>query len=128
MRNCKKVVSYQSGKIKCNCRKIVLYMGCHRRPDRSFFFRGKQFPMCARCTGVIIGQTFAIIVALIRIRINILYSVCLLLVMFIDWFIQKLKIKESTNIRRLFTGIFGGFGYVSMLVEMIYMIIGLFSL
>ena len=28
---------------------------CHRKPGRSFFWRGKQFPVCARCTGIHIG-------------------------------------------------------------------------
>ena len=35
-------------------------------------------------------------------------------IMFIDWCIQYLKIKESTNIRRLITGILGGFGIMSL--------------
>ena len=25
---------------------------CHQRPERSFFFDGHQFPVCARCTGL----------------------------------------------------------------------------
>ena len=27
-------------------------MICHQRPDRSFFWDGHQFPVCARCTGL----------------------------------------------------------------------------
>ncbi|MGN0178214.1 MAG: DUF2085 domain-containing protein [Monoglobaceae bacterium] len=34
--------------------------------------------------------------------------------MFIDWYIQYLKINESTNIRRLITGTLGGFGLMSL--------------
>ena len=33
--------------------------GCHQMPERSFFIRGKQFPVCARCTGVMIGNIAA---------------------------------------------------------------------
>ena len=29
--------------------------GCHQRADRSFFWHGYQFPICARCTGVVSG-------------------------------------------------------------------------
>ena len=30
-------------------------MGCRCRPDRSFHFRGRPFPICARCTGILCG-------------------------------------------------------------------------
>jgi uncharacterized membrane protein len=34
-------------------------------------------------------------------------------IMLIDWLIQYIKIRESTNIRRLITGIFGGYALLS---------------
>ena len=34
--------------------KIGAKLGCHQRSDRSFFYHGYQFPICARCTGVLI--------------------------------------------------------------------------
>lgn len=33
--------------------------------------------------------------------------------MFLDWLVQYLKIKESTNFRRLITGVFGGYGIMT---------------
>src|SRR4051812_167741 len=35
---------------------------CHQRPDRSFFWQGHQFPVCARCTGIYLSGAFAIVV------------------------------------------------------------------
>lgn len=35
-------------------------------------------------------------------------------VMFLDWFVQFLKIRESTNLRRLVTGFIGGFGVTTL--------------
>lgn len=35
---------------------------CHQIPERSFFFAGHQFAVCARCTGVYAGFTLATIV------------------------------------------------------------------
>jgi len=34
---------------------MVGYAVCHRIPSHSFFFAGRQLPLCARCTGTFIG-------------------------------------------------------------------------
>ncbi|MBO5476877.1 MAG: DUF2085 domain-containing protein [Clostridia bacterium] len=85
-------------------------MGCHQMEERSFSFRGYQFPVCARCTGVLIGELISIILIILNIKLNIICSFILLLIMGLDWFIQYVKILESNNIRRLLTGISGGIG------------------
>ena len=92
--------------------------GCHQIPERSFFYKGKQFPVCARCTGVIMGQLFAILLGMFR-EISFGLSLFLLSIMGMDWGIQTLKIKESTNWRRLVTGVFGGFGFYSLLIKVL---------
>lgn len=89
------------------------HSGCHQLPERSFFWKGRQFPVCARCTGVFIGQTLAVILAFI-VKIPTLVSILFLSVMGIDWGLQESKIKESTNYRRLLTGVLGGFGLYSI--------------
>lgn len=92
--------------------------GCHQLPERSFFWKGHQFPVCARCTGVAIGQAFAVFIAFIK-DIPLKISILCLSIMGIDWGIQELGIKESTNYRRLFTGILGGFGLFSIYASII---------
>ncbi|WP_074830370.1 DUF2085 domain-containing protein [Ruminococcus albus] len=82
--------------------------GCHQRADRSFFLGRWQFPVCARCTGVFIGQTLALFAA--KKRISPWAALCCCEVMLADWVLQALGLKESTNPRRLVTGIAGGFG------------------
>jgi uncharacterized membrane protein len=32
---------------------------CHQRPERSFFFEGRQLAVCARCTGLYAGAALA---------------------------------------------------------------------
>ena len=78
--------------------------GCHQRPDRSFFLCGKQFPVCARCTGAALGQ---LVGALFFPWYRMPVGLCLLLcgVMFWDWLLQRMNIRESTNLRRFLTGI-----------------------
>ena len=36
------------------------YWGCHQLPERSFFFKGYQLPICARCLGIILGYILCI--------------------------------------------------------------------
>lgn len=103
------------------------YSGCHRMPERSFFYKGYQFPVCARCTGVCIGQ-FSAVLANFFISIPITVSIFFLIVMGADWGMQTLKIKTSTNYRRLLTGILGGFGlfniYCLVIKKMFKMVMG----
>lgn len=78
--------------------------GCHQRADRSFFLRGRQFPVCARCTGAAIGQlTGALLFYWYRIPVWLCVLLCG--VMFGDWLLQRLDILPSANWRRLLTGI-----------------------
>ena len=39
--------------------------GCHQREDRSFFIGKWQFPVCSRCTGILIGQIICIILYMV---------------------------------------------------------------
>ena len=47
-------------------------LGCHQMEERSFHFKGYQFPVCARCTGVIIGEIICIITLIFSIKLNII--------------------------------------------------------
>lgn len=85
-------------------------VGCHQIANRSFFINGYQFPVCARCIGVIIGEIVAILLILLRINIDFVWAVTLLLVMGADWFLQYINWIESNNTRRMITGISGGIG------------------
>ena len=88
-------------------------LGCHQMPSRSFFLRGYQFPVCARCTGVIVGELLALVLLAGRVRIGTKMMMLLLAVMGGDWLIQEVGILESTNPRRFITGLCGGIGVTS---------------
>ena len=100
-------------------------LGCHQMEERSFHFKGYQFPVCARCTGVFVGEIIAIILLLFGIKTNIFVSIALLLIMGFDWFIQYINLLPSTNIRRLITGTFGGIGLTFIYYYVIVFIINL---
>jgi len=91
--------------------------GCHQMPERSFFFHGKQFPVCARCTGVFLGELVSVVVCRwFHPPLWLVLSFCALILL--DWGIQALEWKESTNFRRLTTGLLCGYaiGYEALVL------------
>lgn len=85
---------------------------CHQLPERSFYYRGSQFPVCARCTGVIIGQLFALIsIIILPIRFEFITYISFMLPALVDWLFQELIKFKSNNLRRIVTGTLLGFGY-----------------
>lgn len=89
---------------------IGSYLGCHQMPERSFYYNCYQFPVCARCTGVIVTSILALPLFFLC-RIPIIIAIFMSSIMFFDWFLQYIKIKQSTNRRRLLTGLIGGLGW-----------------
>ena len=83
--------------------------GCHQKPDRSFTIGEYQFPVCARCTGIILSSIIAPIIYTF-VKLSVKFYVIMVVVMGIDGGLQYYKIKESTNCRRFVTGCMGGLG------------------
>ena len=96
--------------------------GCHQREDRSFKIKGWQFPICSRCTGILVGQLLGILIYIFQFRIPIYISCIFLFIMFLDWYIQYKKIRESTNVRRFITGTLAGIAQIAIFTEIIFMI------
>lgn len=92
--------------------------GCHQKPERSFTFNGYQFPICARCTGIIIGEILGIIVFVKR-HISIKKGMLLILPTAIDGVTQLLRLQESNNTRRFISGILAGIGYLICIREIL---------
>ncbi|MEO8665697.1 MAG: DUF2085 domain-containing protein [Ignavibacteria bacterium] len=87
---------------------------CHKLPHRSFFFRGRQFPVCARCTGMYLGYiTFPFFMFDI-IHLSLVITLILLVPTFIDGLTQAYCSRESNNTLRLITGIMSGVGQMSL--------------
>jgi uncharacterized membrane protein len=95
----------------------LLITFCHRKPERSFFWKGKQFPVCARCTGIHIGYiTFPLFMFNVF-TLNIWWSIALMLPTYIDGLTQAFFKRESNNILRVTTGIMAGIGGVSLVAN-----------
>ena len=92
---------------------------CHRIPERSFFIKGHQFPVCARCTGFYTGLVVYLIFNLFYKHpydMNMLFiSMVLMIPVAIDGGTQYFGPRESTNNLRFITGFIGGIGLIIFL-------------
>ena len=104
--------------------KLGSLAGCHQLPERSFFIRGYQFPFCARCTGIccgyILGGAFFSIYPL-----HWPVAAIFCYIMFLDWLLQYTHILESTNLWRLITGLFCGYGLINIYLQTIMVVAGI---
>lgn len=94
---------------------LPVFFSCHQRKDRSFYYRGFQFPICARCTGILFGFLLSPFLAM-SFAPPVWMYVLLLLPLLIDGMIQKFSVYESNNPTRLITGIFFGIACAGLLL------------
>lgn len=101
------------------------YWGCHQMPERSFFFRGYQFPVCARCTGIIAGYICAIILWFIW--SPGWYIAFFLIPLILDGVTQYLEWRMSNNILRFVTGVLFGYSILTLFFILISLIVSVFK-
>ena len=87
---------------------------CHKIPSRSFFFKGRQFPLCARCTGIYLGYLSLPFFTIDIFHISLLVSLILIIPTFIDGLTQAYCKRESNNVLRFVTGLMSGIGQMSL--------------
>lgn len=81
---------------------------CHKLPERSFFWQGRQFPLCSRCTGIALGYILGIVL-LPFFNTPAPWSYFVMsLPLVIDGIFQHYGYWESTNLIRFITGILFG--------------------
>ena len=98
-------------------------LGCHQMPERSFFYKGYQFPLCARCTGLVIGYLMGILIYFLKI-INWEIAILLCIPLVIDGGSQYLKWRMSNQRLRLITGILCGIGIMVLEIPAMKLLIG----
>ena len=94
---------------------LPITFGCHCRKERSFHYKGRKLPVCARCTGELIGIILSILLSSIFIP-PVEVSILLMIPMVVDGVVQLKTNYESNNIRRLITGIMFGYSLVNILI------------
>lgn len=93
---------------------LPIFFGCHCRSDRSLYYRGKQFPICARCTGELIGILVSFVLFWFW-RPNFVSAIIMLIPLIIDGFVQRLSSYESNNFKRMVTGFLFGIGFAAII-------------
>ncbi|MEO5891143.1 MAG: DUF2085 domain-containing protein [Ferruginibacter sp.] len=95
----------------------LVFVTCHRLPERSFFWKGKQFPICARCTGLYIGYLSFILFNFEIITLRSVFAFLLVLPTVLDGLLQAFYKVPSTNTRRVITGMIAGVGLMAIVVN-----------
>ena len=96
---------------------------CNRRPERAPKIFGIVFPLCWRCTGLVIGALISIILLSVQLTLqntSITLSLALMLPMIIDGGIQKYFEIESNNLRRFITGVLFSLGSFAISYNLVY--------
>jgi len=83
---------------------IHRFWHCHRRPDRSFFVMGRQFHICARCTGILTGLVTCPVFIPIRSLLPAVFFTAVT-VLLMDSLTQLARWRESNNGIRFTTGL-----------------------
>ncbi|MDR2738783.1 MAG: DUF2085 domain-containing protein [Treponema sp.] len=88
-------------------------------PERSFFLNGRQFHICARCTGIFCG--FFLFPVLLPFKINFIILFIIISTIFIsaDGLTQLFKLRESNNSLRFITGMLYGIAFPNVFTVII---------
>ena len=92
---------------------------CHQLPERSFFVKGYQFPLCARCTGIACGYCFAFFLIIFNTLLPIWLCSIFLMPLILDGGIQFFANIVSTNTKRALTGFFFGLGIIHFIANIL---------
>ena len=110
-------------KIWIKLMKLGAKLGCHQMPERSFFYKEYQFPVCARCTGLILGYFLGILIYSLNV-IDLKIAILLCIPLVIDGGSQYLKWRMSNQVLRLLTGVLCGIGIMLLEISGIKLLIG----
>lgn len=98
---------------------LAKYWRCHQLSERSFFVRGRQFHICARCTGIFTGYIFSLIFWLFMGEKVITIFIICAVIMALDGFTQLYNFRESNNFLRFITGFGFGLTFPAFCIEII---------
>ncbi len=81
---------------------------CHRLAKRSFHVAGRQFKLCARCTGMVFGIACCPFALLIPVSVAGYLAAGALITLLLDGTTQLVGVRTSTNPLRFISGLLAG--------------------
>lgn len=106
------------GQIVINLKRLIDIVPCHRMKSRSLTIKGYTLPICARCTGILLGYLFFPSLFVFDLFFPLWLGILLNLPMVLDGWTQKRKVRTSNNALRLSTGIVSGLGQSIIIVSL----------
>ncbi len=94
---------------------LPLVFGCHCKIDRTYHIKSQPLPICARCTGELLGILLSCVISSFYIPNFWILLLCML-PMIIDGFLQLLTNYESTNFKRIITGFIFGYAFMTLFI------------
>ena len=110
------VIAVQIVRIR-RARMLLKWIPCHRRIDRSLRIGKYTFPLCARCTAILMGYVFLPFLFIFSSYLLWSYIPILMIPLLIDGYTQKWKWRESNNYLRFGTGILFGIAQSILVVR-----------
>ncbi|WP_129690997.1 DUF2085 domain-containing protein [Gottfriedia acidiceleris] len=98
---------------------IFNWIPCHRKQERSFHIGSYTFPLCARCSAVLIGYLFLPFLFMISSLLLWWYIPLLMMPLLIDGYTQKWNWRESNNYLRFITGLLFGIAQTILIIRFV---------
>lgn len=111
------------GQIVINLKVLTDIVPCHRMKSRSITIKGHTLPLCARCTGILLGYLFFPFLFFFGLYFPLWLGILLNFPMVLDGWTQKRQFRESNNRLRFITGIVSGLGQSIIIVSFSQLII-----
>jgi len=89
---------------------------CHQMPSRSFFIAGYQFPLCYRCTGLLLGTVIFLVIVYFHRLLRLNNAIIVIVPMLLDVGLKSIGWWDGTNLLRLITGIGFGIGIPALVL------------
>jgi uncharacterized membrane protein len=105
------------GRIVIKKMRLLDIVPCHRMKSRSITIKGYTLPLCARCTGILLGYLFFPFLLIAGIHLSLWLGLFLNVPMVIDGWTQKRQYRMSNNVLRVITGIMSGLGQSVLIVS-----------
>jgi uncharacterized membrane protein len=119
------IVTVIVDQIVINLKRLIDIVPCHRMKSRSLTIKGYTLPICARCTGILLGYLFFPFLFVYDLDFSLWLGIALNFPMVLDGWTQKRKYRMSNNTLRVSTGIVSGFGQSIIIVSLSHIIISI---